>query len=230
MAIEPVHIGDATLYLGDWRDASLDADVLITDPPFGISHPCNFQSRGRGDLAPCSDYPDVYGDAGPFDPAPLLALGLPSLLFGANHFSDRLPPSSGWIVWDKERPADLDQSTCELAWSNFVKGVRRFRYLWNGCMRAGAERLEHPTQKPVALMAWILGLRWTPAGTVLDPFMGSGTTGVACANLGRKFIGIEIEPRYFDIACRRIEDAQRQGKLFEPEPVAEQVRLFDGEG
>jgi site-specific DNA-methyltransferase (adenine-specific)/modification methylase len=223
---EPVQIGAATLYLGDWRDVSVSADVLISDPPYGISHPCNFASRGRDRLAPCSDYPDIAGDHESFDPVPLLALGLPSLLFGANHYADRLPPSSGWVVWDKERPDGIDQATCELAWSNFIKGVRRFRYLWHGCMRAGDDQLEHPTQKPVALMAWILGLRWTPPGVVLDPFMGSGTTGVACANLGRKFIGIEIEPKYFDIACRRIEDAQRQGKLFEPEPIPEQTSLI----
>jgi DNA modification methylase len=72
----------------------------------------------------------------------------------------------------------------------------------------------HPCQKPVALQTWVLGLRWTPQGTILDPFMGSGTTGVACMNLGRKFIGIEIEPKYFDIACERIAQAQKQIRMF----------------
>ena len=79
---------------------------------------------------------------------------------------------------------------------------------------------EHPTQKPTAIMEWCLG--FVPnAQTILNPFMGSGTTGVACARLGRRFIGIEIEPRYFDIACRRIEDAYKQADLFVDAPVAE---------
>jgi DNA modification methylase len=106
-------------------------------------------------------------------------------------------------VWDKERPHDLDQSTAELAWSNFVKGVRVFRYLWHGMIRAGDETLEHPTQKPAALWKWIIGLRWTPAGIILDPFMGSGTTLRAAKDLGRRAIGIEIEERYCEIAAKR---------------------------
>jgi len=211
-------IGDATLYCGDCLEIlpTLDkVDAVITDPPYGISHGCNYKSRGRGALAECNDYPDVHGDNKPFDPEPWLNLGVSTCFWGGNYFADKLPICSGWLVWDKERPEELDQATCELAWTNYVKGVRRFRYLWNGMMKAG-ERGEnyHPTQKPVALMEWLLGLRWTPNGTVLDPFMGSGTTGVACMNLGRKFIGIEIEPKYFDIACERIEQAQKQGRLF----------------
>lgn len=212
-------IGLATLYLGDCLEilpTLPKVDAVITDPPYGIAHPCNFSKRGRGNLAACNDYQDVYDDKKPFDPSPWIALGVPACFWGGNYFADKLPISSGWLVWDKERPDDLDQATCELAWTNYVKGVRRFRHLWNGMMKA-SERGEnyHPTQKPVALQAWVLSLRWTPKGTVLDPFMGSGTTGVACMNLGRKFIGIEIEPKYFDIACRRIEDAQRQVQMFD---------------
>lgn len=218
-AVRKEVIGGATLYLGDCTTivpTISEFGALITDPPYGISHPCNFQSRGRGGLAMANDYPNVYMDDRPFDPSFWLALGVPTLLWGANHFSSRLPDSSGWLVWDKERPDELDQATCELAWTNFVKGVRRFRYLWNGMMKAGEKgESYHPTQKPVALMEWVLGLRWTPHGTILDPFMGSGTTGVACVKQGKKFIGVEIEEKYFDIACERIELAQRQQKLFD---------------
>ena len=92
-----------------------------------------------------------------------------------------------------------------------------------------ADGTQHPTQKPVRLMVWCIKQAGDPH-TILDPFMGSGTTGVACAQLGRKFIGIEIEPRYFDIACRRIEQAYAQGKLFDPKPIHddyEQVTLFE---
>lgn len=226
------HIGDATLYLGDCREIlpTLEGvDCVVTDPPYGIAHPCNYGSRGRGNLAgkrqqggkpvwisPSSiDYPDVHGDGEPFDPAPLLDIGKARILFGANHYADKLPPSDGWMVWDKQRPDDLDQSTCELAWTDCIKGVRRFSHLWNGMMKA-SERQEnyHPTQKPVALMEWVISHKWVPSGRVLDPYMGSGPVGIACANLGRPFIGIEIEPRYFDIACERISYAQRQERLF----------------
>lgn len=213
-----VTIGNATLYHGDCLEilpTLPKVDAVVTDPPYGISHPCNFGERGRGQLAECSDYPDVHDDDKPFDPSPWLALKVPTLFWGGNYFCDRLPICSGWLVWDKERPDDLDQATCELAWTNFVKGVRRFRYLWHGMMRAGEKGDNfHPTQKPIALMEWVLSLKWTPRGTILDPYMGGGSTGVACANLGRKFIGIEIERKYFDIACARIEAANAQGRLF----------------
>ena len=216
--MNPVIIGNATLYLGDCREilpTLPKVDAVITDPPYGMAHPCNFAGRGRGNLAACNDFPDVFDDDKPFDPAPWLLLDVPTLFWGGNYFADKLPPSAGWLVWDKERPDDLDQATCELAWTNFVKGVRRFRHLWNGMMKASEHgETYHPTQKPVALLRWVMGLKWTPAGTILDPFMGSGTTGVAAMQLGRKFIGIEIEPKYFDIACERIENTQRQESLF----------------
>jgi site-specific DNA-methyltransferase (adenine-specific) len=202
---EPYYQDDAvTIYHADCRDVLPhlpQVDLVLTDPPYGIAHPTDYRSRGRGGVAQCRDYPPVHGDSAPFDPRPWLVW--PCVLFGANHFAHRLPPSPGWLVWDKERPDDIDQSTCELAWSNFVKGVRRFRYLWNGCMRAGTDDLCHPTQKPVALMLWILQLKWTPPGIVLDPFMGSGTTLRAAKDLGRKAIGIEIEEKYCEIAARR---------------------------
>lgn len=215
---ERIVIGDAVLYHGDCLEIlpSLGkVDCVVTDPPYGISHQCNFKSRGRSKLAVSNDYPNVHNDNVPFDPSIWLALNVPTLFWGGNWFADKLPPSGGWLVWDKERPDSLDQATCELAWSNFIKGVRRFRFLWHGMMRAG-ERGEnyHPTQKPVALSRWILSLRWMPSGILLDPYMGAGPNGIACVERGRKFIGIEIERKYFDIACRRIESAQQQGKLF----------------
>jgi hypothetical protein len=111
-------------------------DSVVSDPPYGIKHPCSFAKRGRGKLAKCRDWPDVAGDEKPFDPAPILSLGVPTILWGANHFANKLPASNGWLVWDKKRPDDLDQSTCELAWTNCVKGVRRFEHMWNGFIKA----------------------------------------------------------------------------------------------
>ena len=195
-----------TIYCGDCRDVlpGLDpVDLVLTDPPYGISHPCNYKSRGREALALCRDYPDVYDDDKPFDPAPYI--NQPAILWGANHYANKLPNSGGWLVWDKERPDDLDQATCELAWSNCVKGVRRKRYLWNGMIRAGNDELFHPTQKPIGVMRWCLLLRWTlDKQLILDPFMGSGTTLRAAKDLGRKAIGIEIEEKYCEIAAKRL--------------------------
>jgi len=189
--------------------------MIITDPPYGISHPCNFNSRGRGRLSECRDYYDVAGDSESFDPEFLLALKVPTCLWGANWFADKLPPSGGWLVWDKERPDDLDQATCELAWTNFVKGVRRFKCLWNGMMRGGNDGpLVHPTQKPVVLMSWILGLRWTTKSLVLDPYCGSGPVGIAAVRSGRQYIGIELVEEYCQIARERIARAEREPGLF----------------
>jgi site-specific DNA-methyltransferase (adenine-specific) len=179
-------------------------DLVLTDPPYGINHPTNYHTRGRGKLAKCRNYAPVFADDRPFDPRPLLSITKAICLWGANYYADKLPISSGWLVWDKLRPDDLDQATVELAWTNFVKGARRFRFMWNGMLRADNDPLEHPTQKPVALMKWVLSLKWTPLGTILDPFMGSGTTLVAAKQLNRKAIGIEIEEKYCEIAVRRL--------------------------
>jgi len=216
--------GNVRLYLGDCREVLPHVgkvDACVTDPPYGISHGCNFAARGRGALAACNDYSNVYGDSNPYDPSQILQVGIPTILWGGNHFADKLPPSGGWLVWDKERPDDLDQATCELAWTNCIKGVRRFRHLWNGMMKASEHgEAYHPTQKPVALFRWIFGLRWVPMGTVLDPYMGSGPCGVAAVESGRSFIGIEIDPTYFEIAVRRIDKAIDAGALFAPVPPA----------
>jgi site-specific DNA-methyltransferase (adenine-specific)/modification methylase len=213
MTWQVIH-GDCLEVLRSMESGSVDA--VVTDPPYGIGHKCNFHARGRSVLAKCNDYPDVVGDDKPYDPTPILDLDVPTVLWGANHFADKLPASGGWLVWDKERPDTLDQSTCELAWTNCVKGVRRFRHLWNGMMRASEHgQSYHPTQKPVALMRWILELPWIPEGTIFDPYCGAGATGVACVQTGRNFIGIEIDEKYAAIARRRIAEADA-AQLFRP--------------
>ena len=146
-----------------------------------------------------------------------------NIIFGGNYYD--LPPSPCWLVWDKLTSGDF--ADCELAWTNMKGAVRRITYLWNGCMKApGETRGDHPTQKPVGVMKWALQ-KLPPVKTVLDPFMGSGTTGVACVGLGLSFIGIEREERYFDAASRRIAEAYKQPRLFaEPKPKAEQFPLI----
>jgi hypothetical protein len=203
-----------TIYHGDGREIvpSLAFDGLVcTDPPYGINHPTNYAARGRSGLAACRNYAPVHDDNAPFDPTWLLSVGKARILWGGNYFSHLLPPVSGWLVWDKERPDDLDQATCELAWTDCVKGVRRMRYLWHGMIRAGDDVLIHPTQKPVALMQWCLSFRWTrDYRTVLDPYMGSGSTLVAAKAVGMKAIGIDTSEAYCEAAADRL----RQGVLF----------------
>jgi len=138
----------------------------------------------------------------------LLALADAVVVWGGNYYA--LPPSRGWLVWDKKQNDQWTTGQAELAWTNIDKPVRVFRFAQ--CEQANEGAKEHPTQKPLALMTWCL--KWVPDGVVMDPYMGSGTTGVACVQQRRPFLGIEIEPRYFDIACRRIEEAQRQGDMF----------------
>ena len=192
-----------TIYHGDCLEISstLKADFVLTDPPYGIS--LRAEDKTRAKKGRPRNYDRIIGDDKPFDPSPWIRG--PAALFGANYFSDRLPPTSGWLVWDKMRPHDLDQATAELVWTNFVKGVRVFRFLWHGCMRDSREPLVHPTQKPVALMEWIINLRWTPPGTILDPYMGSGTTLVASKRLGRKAIGVEVVEKYCEISAKRLD-------------------------
>lgn len=222
--------GRVKLYCADCMDVLPTlgkVDAVVTDPPYGMNHKCNYKSRGRGKLSDCNDYSDVIGDDKPFDPTPFI--NQPAILWGGNWFASRLPDTSGWLVWDKERPDELDQATCELAWTNCVKGVRRFKQLWNGMMRKSEDELCHPTQKSTELMAWCLRLRWTKDfQTILDPFMGSGTTGVAAIRLGRSFIGIEKEPKYFEIAKRRIlaELNQLTLPMAEPEKPMKQESLI----
>ena len=128
------------------------------------------------------------------------------IIWGGNYFADILPASKGWLYWNKLMGGDFSDG--ELAWTNQDKALRHFQY----CNKEGGK--EHPTQKPVPVIEWCLDFAPKATLTVADPFMGSGTTGVACANMGKTFYGIEREPKYFDIACKRIEQAYAQQRLF----------------
>lgn len=217
-------IGNQRLILGDCLTIMPTLgrfDAVVTDSPYGIgfSH-----GGGGGKLARSTrlDHMPIIGDEKPFDPAPLLALGIPAVLWGGNHFADRLPASQSWLTWDK-RCADYsnDQADCEMAWTNLGFPARMFRHVWNGLLRGSESKTPrvHPTQKPVALMEWCLGFL-PDAKTILDPFMGSGTTLVACQRMGRFGTGIELDPDYFDIACKRVDEASRQPDLLIPETRA----------
>ena len=147
--------------------------------------------------------------------AAAVAAGKNAVVWGGNYFTDAYPPSGKWLVWDKGQ-TDFSLADVELAWCSFGGAARRLMFPRALAMQDGKE---HPTQKPVAVMKWCIGLLPAPAQTILDPFLGSGTTGVAAVQMGRKFIGIERVQSYFDIACRRIEQAQRQADLFIKPPT-----------
>jgi site-specific DNA-methyltransferase (adenine-specific) len=190
-----------TLYHSLWEDvdpALLRADVLVTDPPYGIDW--DGDSTGRGG----NKHARIHGDDRPFDPAPLLAMGLPTVLWGANHFGSRLPDSPSWLVWDK-REYDManTQADCEMAWTNLGGPARMFRHYWMGMLRASEQGTAyHPTQKPVALMSWVLSR--CPEGTVLDPYAGAGPTLVAAKSMGRRAIGVEMAEVYCERAANRL--------------------------
>ncbi len=213
MMNEPVIIGNATLYLGDCRDIlpSLPkVDAVVTDPPYGIAGIWKGGAGGKSSWRiPASE---THGwDAVAPDYIANVVDGLPAIVWGGNYFD--LPQQRGWLVWDKGIP-EFTTGHSELAWTNLDQPIRNFRLCTNVMTPTGEDGAkEHPTQKPVRVMRWCLGFL-PDAQTILDPFMGSGTTGVAAVQMGRDFIGIEREPKYFDIACRRIEDAQRQGDMF----------------
>lgn len=201
-------IGTATLYLGDCRDIlpTLEkVDAVVTDPPYGLNiaaHPV----RGRHEKMKWDDSPIASSDV-----RALIDAADNAIIWGGNYFD--LPPSKSFLIWDKCQPHDFTLAMCEQAWTNLNKPAKMFRK----SPRAGGN--VHPTQKPVSLMEWCVRHLPSEALVILDPYMGSGTTGVAAVQMGRKFIGIEREQKYFDIACERIEVAQMQGSMFAA-PVA----------
>jgi site-specific DNA-methyltransferase (adenine-specific) len=218
-------IGNATLYLGDCLEILPTlgkVDAVITDPPYGIGFVHSGKSGSGSTIGiPPGGFGSKFGgeavtnDDKPFDPAPWIDAAPVVILWGANHYANRLPEGK-WLVWDKREVASsFSLADGEVAWMNKSGALRIFRHYWNGMMKASERGVarEHPTQKPIALMAWCLKQAGEPQ-TVLDPYMGSGTTAIACLQANVQFTGIEIEPKYFDIACERIENAQRQQRMF----------------
>lgn len=211
--MEKVIIGNAELYCGDCAVIlpQLDnVDLILTDPPYGINRdgkpPSTSKHGGH------KGYEFMGWDASA--PKPWLfelmhEKAKDLIIWGANYYPNNLRPSMGWLVWDKGQR--ISQSDCELAYTTFNKALRSITVNRAAIAQDGAV---HPTQKPLRVIEWSIDQAPKEVETILDPFMGSGTTGVACHKMGKRFIGIERERKYFDIACRRIEDAQKQDDMF----------------
>lgn len=207
-----IAIGDCRLLLGDCLEIlpTLDkVDAVVTDPPYGIGIGRMQRGKWASSKLGSSDWDDEVPDLSGLP-------DVPRIIWGGNYFG--LPASRAFLIWDKGAGfRGRDFAECEMAWCSFDGNARMLTFdpLARGSYRNGQK--QHPTQKPVELMKWCLG--FVPdAETILDPFMGSGTTGVACVKLGRKFIGIEIDEGYFEIACKRIRDAYAQPDMFVSQP------------
>ncbi len=221
--------GAVQLWLGDCLDVMREmeagsVDAVVTDPPYGIKYVKGKGGRGypgrRGNPAK-RNIEAIAGDDQPFDSSPWLSF--PNvLLWGADHYAQRLPHGR-FLAWDKlDGKTSWDSfSDVEFAWHNKRGASRIIRYVWKGmCQGNGEDKgtpRNHPTQKPVVVMRWSIQQAGVPVGgLVLDPYMGSGTTGVACIRTGRRFLGIEIEEKYFNIARERIERELNRTPLFDP--------------
>lgn len=205
--IREVTIGNCRLIQGDCLEVMPllgKVDAVVTDPPYGIGIASNQvrQKHSKKDWD-ASSVGSAHLDC-------IRLVSLEQIIWGGNYFN--LPPSRGFLVWDKKQPEKFSLAMCEQAWWSRDTNAKVFSKSVLGYDK------KHPTQKPVALMEWCLG--FLPAAqTILDPFMGSGTTGVACVNFGRSFIGIERDPDYFDICVERITKAHQQGDLFVEKPA-----------
>ena len=183
------------------------ADLLFTDPPYGISVVSKKGNIGKGVLAKEGTYREVIGDDKYFDPTYLLSIGDNQIIWGANYFHNKLPLGTSWIVWDKDRPQGTTFSDCELAWTN-KKGVaiKKYKCTWNGMVREGESgKRVHPTQKPLKICAEILSDFSENKDLILDLFLGSGSTLIAAEKLNRKCYGMELDEKYCDVIIERWE-------------------------
>lgn len=224
------------LILGDCREVLPtleDIDAVVSDPPYGIGYRHSGgggqSSTLNGGAIPNRATEAIIGDDCPFDPSQLLRW--PACLFGADHFCHRLPETGSFHVWDKHCGTGVRDSfsDAEFIWTSRPGKTRIVRHLWKGVLRDSennGDRRAHPSQKPIAVMKWCIQT-FSSGETILDPFMGSGTTGVAAVQLGRKFTGIEIDPKYFEVACRRIRAALDAPDMFveKPRPLVQSEML-----
>lgn len=212
--INKVICGDCLDIMKELPDKCID--LVLTDPPYGINIDKKFKlvanTKSGKSLAFRKDY-DFFNWDNPIEKIyfdEIIRISKNQIIFGGEHICLNLPKSRGWIVWDKLTGTN-NYGDCELAWSSYNKPISKFTYLWKGMLQQNMKNKEfrfHPTQKPLALMKWCIRKSSNENDLILDPFLGSGTTGVACKELNRRFIGIEINKKYCEIAEKRIANAR----------------------
>lgn len=192
-----------TIFHGDCHEILPQLDpvgIVVSDPPYGM----NYKPK-RGSDGSKLYTEGVYGDDAPFDPAHLFRFST-LILWGANWYAQKLPPSGGWLVWDKTPNGPKKgfiASHAELAWTNAITRTMKLPLQWGGEAHNGEEHF-HPTQKPVSLMRWCMTEVSPGLTRVVDPYMGSGSTLVAAKEIGRRAVGIEIDEKYCEVAARRL--------------------------
>lgn len=181
--------------------------MVVTDPPYGIGEAAG-KNLSRGKVAPATDYGNDSWDDRPVSQELIdnvIQAGVYACIFGGNYYT--MPPSPSWFVWDKQN-AGNDFADAELAWSNYGGAVRIIKHRWNGMLRKGNEPRWHPTQKPLHVITQLITrcplYKQGKLKTVIDPFMGSGTTMRACLELGLFGVGIEREEKYCEVAAIRL--------------------------
>ena len=205
LPINKIICGDCLEVIKDWPDNCVD--LVLTDPPYGINIAKNGKVGGRG-CAEVKDYGIQVWDSEPFNIMQFQACQWVSenqIVFGFNHFCDVFPPTPSVIVWHKDNTGNF--ADCELAWTSFKTSIKYIKWRWNGMLQEPnhpKEKRQHPTQKPLGVMLWILERYSKPDDLILDPFCGSGTICIAAKMLGRRYIGIDISPEYCEIARKRI--------------------------
>lgn len=222
--LEVVKIGNAYLFCCDNKEliengtfaalkeehgVDVDDMATVSDPPYGVEIMTDMNFNRKTGTGQGKTFKPVHGNEVAFDPTPWL-LGKEQILWGYEHYGHMLPHAGRNLIWDKRCGVvpERNQADVETAWCSRPGAARMFRHLWDGFLRdseKGQERV-HPTQKPVALMEWCLS--FTDCQTIFDPFMGAGSTGMAAVRAGRSFIGVEIEPDYFNAACERLAKVQ----------------------
>jgi len=211
MSVE-LHLGDCLEVMRSMPDKSVDA--VITDPPYGKQ--CDIENKSNSRWSSKNGFSDLWtkNEQNNWNIKPsqlvfdnIFRVSKHQVIWGGNYFN--LPPTPCWLVWNKGQ-RNFSFADAELAWTSYDKAIRIFDF---PRAKMKSENKQHPTQKPLALMRWCIEKYTHEGDTILDPFMGSGTTGVACVQTGRNFIGIEIDPTYFAIAEKRIAEAQKQPRL-----------------
>jgi len=208
--------GDCLEVMQKLIDDGFKVDMILTDPPYGINAEKgsngigvaknrNYDTKGNWDKKiPDKIYFDLIGK-----------LCKKLLIFGGNYFTDYLPSSKGWVVWDKVGEISFKNNfaNCELIYANFLPNTKKITFIQQGFIKETKDKRFHPTQKPTELLTMLIEKYTNEGDVVLDPFMGSGSTGVACLNTNRDFIGIELDKGYFDIAKERIEKVEEDKQL-----------------